>query len=531
MAAITVIGLGAAALAVYLLYAYVLHPVFFSPLARLPTPHWSCAVSDFWILRARKKGVENKTLYDAHFRHGQVVRVAPNTVSVDGVEAMRAVYQGGYEKAPWYQRFNNYGVPCIFSTLGSKEHSRRKRMMSNVYSKSYIQASRPAKAQSRIVLLGRLLPLLRREAARGAAGGTEVQSIFMATTMDLISAYIFGIQNSTNFLEDKAYRDHWLRLYLSRHHHHFWPQEMPGLTSLCAKFGVRLYPTFVDRANAELRDWNKQICDKTLEYLSSTGSTAALPEYEPVVFKALHAGIDKEERAEGDASLLYETTIRQRDSSVASEILDQVLAGHETAGIVLTCLAWRLSQNQDLQRQLRVEILALEPSLAAADTDPACLPDARALDNLPILHAVVMETLRLHAPIPGPQPRETPYPSCSIGGYELPGGVRIAALAHTLHLDERVYPDPRRWDHTRWLVAGSATDAHRREMSRQFWAFGSGGRMCIGSNFAWNEMKLVTAVIYANFATAVVDDTGVEQTDGYSARPVGNQLYLKLTPL
>ncbi|OAQ80494.1 cytochrome P450 3A12 [Purpureocillium lilacinum] len=527
MVANIVIGLSAAAL-IYLLYTYILYPAFFSPLARLPTPHWSCAVSDFWILRARKKGAENRALYDAHFRHGQVVRVAPNTVSVDGVEAMRTVYQGGYEKAPWYGRFNNYGVPCMFSTLGSKEHSRRKRMISNVYSKSYIQASQPAKAQSRVILLGRLLPLLRREAANATSRGTEVQSIFMATTMDLISAYIFGIQNSTNFLEDKAYRDHWLRLYLSRHHHHFWPQEMPTLTSLCAKFGIRLYPSFVDSANAELRDWNKELCDKTREFISATPA-ATLPEDEPVVFKAIHAGIDKEERTEGDASLLFDTTICQRDSSVACEILDQVLAGHETAGIVLTCLAWRMSQNQDLQGQLREEILALEPSLAAG-TGAACLPDARALDNLPILHAVIMETLRLHAPIPGPQPRETPYPSCTIGGYELPGGVRIAALAHTLHLDERVYPDPKRWDHTRWLT-DSSTAEHHRAMNRQFWAFGSGGRMCIGSNFAWNEMKFIAAVIYANFTTAVVNDSGVEQTDGYSARPVGNQLFLKFNPL
>ncbi|KAJ6440034.1 cytochrome P450 3A12 [Purpureocillium lavendulum] len=505
MASNAIIGLVAAA-CLYLLYTYVLYPAFFSPLARLPTPHWSCAVSDFWILRARKKGVENRKLYDAHFRHGQVVRVAPNTVSVDGVEAMRAIYQGGYEKAPWYNRFNNYGVPCIFSTLGSKEHSRRKRMISNVYSKSYIQASDPAKAQSRIILFERLVPLLRREAANADSCSIEVQSIFMSTTMDLISAYIFGIQNSTNFLEDKAYRKRWLNLYLSRHNHHFWPQEMPALTSLCAKFGLRLYPSFVDDANAELRDWNKTLCDKARDSISGT-SAILQPEDEPVVFRAIHAGIDKE-KAEGDESMLYSTTICQRDASVASEILDQVLAGHETAGIVLTCLSWRLSQNPDLQDQLRAEVLSLEPAVAA----------------------VIMETLRLHAPIPGPQPRETPYPSCTIGGYELPGGVRIAALAHTLHLDERVFPDPKRWDHTRWLDSSSTEDG-RRAMNRQFWAFGSGGRMCIGSNFALNEMKLITAVMYANFITEVVNDKGVEQTDGYSARPVGNQLFIRFTAL
>jgi cytochrome P450 len=117
------------------------------------------------------------------------------------------------------------------------------------------------------------------------------------------------------------------------------------------------------------------------------------------------------------------------------------------------------------------------------DDGTASTPDPKQLDGLPILHAVVMETLRLHAPIPGPQPRQSPFPSSQIGAYQVPGGVRVAALAYTLHRDEHAFPEPEKWDHTRWL-ATEASDEERRERNRQFWAFGSGGRMCIGSNFA-----------------------------------------------
>ena len=371
----------------------------------------------------------------------------------------------------------------MFSTLGGKEHSRRKRMISNVYSKSYIHNSAPSKAQSKAILTGRLLPLLRQEAEHHNVKGTEVQSVFMATTMDLISTYIFGMRNGTNFIQNKAYRDHWLELYLSRHHHHFWPQELPGLTNFCKQLGLRLYPSWVDNANEEIRTWNKNMCDNTERSLDSDADELYLPADEPVVFRAMNAGIDKEERAEGEASLLYATSIQKRSLAVASEILDQLLAGHETAGIVLTYIAWRLSQSLETQLQLREELLSIEPSMQQAADSTADLPNPKVLDNLPVLNAIVMETLRLHAPIPGPQPRSTPYPSCHIGGYEIPGGVRIASLAHTLHLDERVYSDARTWDHARWLARESDSEA-RKQMNRQFWAFGSGGRMCIGSNFA-----------------------------------------------
>jgi cytochrome P450 len=305
----------------------------------------------------------------------------------------------------------------------------------------------------------------------------------MATTMDLISAYVFGVRNSTNFIQDKAYRSHWLQLYLSRHHHHFWPQELPGLTSFCAKLGFRLYPSYVDRATDEIGEWHKAICDKTERLLEDEPGQEDLPVDEAVVFKAIHAGIDKEEETEGQESVLYSTSIQQRSLAVASEILDHVLAGHETAGIALTYLAWRLSLLPDVQAQLREELGSIEPSTRTGSHEGHQLPDPKALDKLPILNAVVMETLRLHAPIPGPQPRLTPYPGCEIGGYEIPGGVRIACLAYSLHMDERVYPDAGTWDHTRWLER-DADDETTKQMHRHFWAFGSGGRMCIGSNFA-----------------------------------------------
>ncbi len=97
-----------------------------------------------------------------------------------------------------------------------------------------------------------------------------------------------------------------------------------------------------------------------------------------------------------------------------------------------------------------------------------------------------METLRLRAAIPGGQPRMTPYPSCSLGEFsDIPGGVRVGAQEHSVHRNEDVYPEPEKWDHTRWLdKENNYTEDQRKERDRWFWAFSSGGRMCIGSNFA-----------------------------------------------
>lgn len=329
------------------------------------------------------------------------------------------------------------------------------------------------------------MPILREAASKRSTEGEDVLSLFMATSMDSISAYIFGIGNSTNFIQDRAFRSHWLEQYLARHNNHFWPQEFPKLTSLCRVLGLHLYPATADLANAWIREWNWKVCEATHDQiLNGPGSEESANR--PVVFDAMHAGIERNGEIGSAKSFVHSPLTPKRSTLVASEVLDHVLAGHETAGIALTYLSWHLSQSLPLQNELRKELLTLDQPLRIDQeaNNGLRLPDPKALDSLPVLHAMVMETLRLHAPIPGPQPRQTPFPSSRIVGYEVPGGVRIAALAHTLHHNEEVFPQPHIWDHTRWLRPDN--DEQLKQMKRHFWAFGSGGRMCIGSNFALN---------------------------------------------
>ncbi|EDN05457.1 predicted protein [Histoplasma mississippiense (nom. inval.)] len=58
-------------------------------------------------------------------------------------------------------------------------------------------------------------------------------------------------------------------------------------------------------------------------------------------------------------------------------------------------------------------------------------------------------------------------------------------------------------------------------MRRWLWAFGSGGRMCVGSNLA------LQAAIYSNFTSKIIDDDGIEPIDAYTVRPSNNRLVLK----
>ncbi len=372
----------------------------------------------------------------------------------------------------------------MFSARPAAEHSARKRLISHVYSKSYIQSSPAASAQAQVILNERLLPILKTsDGETHAAQGLDVYSVFMAATMDFIACYIFGLGHGTDFLRDKAYREHFLEMYKARNDYGYYDQELPWLTKLCRKVGIPLCPKWADGANRELGEWCRGLCEEAERFDGATGQPGRGALDQPVVLNALVGGLQSEEANNGRASVLYPTALSNFKLSVASELFDHVLAGQETAGLTLTYLSWRLSQSLELQAQLRAELLTLSPNMQQGDDGTLTMPDAKQLDGLPLLHAVLAETLRLHAPIPGPQPRQTPESGCRIGPYRVPGGVRIAALAYTLHRDETAFPEPEKWDHTRWLPS-CAGGEDIKQRNRQFWAFGSGGRMCIGSNFA-----------------------------------------------
>jgi hypothetical protein len=108
---VSIPGVFIAGLLCYAVYQYIIHPVFLSPLSKIPNAHFTAPVSPLWILWKRKKAIENRTLLEAHEKYGPVLRVGPSDISINCVDGgLRTVYAGGFEKHDWYPRiFQNYG--------------------------------------------------------------------------------------------------------------------------------------------------------------------------------------------------------------------------------------------------------------------------------------------------------------------------------------------------------------------------------------------------------------------------------------
>lgn len=359
----------------------------------------------------------------------------------------------------------------------SKPHSVRKRMISNLYSKSYIQSSPDMAKLSEEIIFSRLFPILESLATEGTP--VNVLELNCAVAMDFITTYLVGLSNGTNFLGDVNMRRKFLTWFQSRRPYSFWNSELPKIRSLLTKIGIVVIPQWVGTTSQHIESFGLNLCNAAQAYLSSEHPKEGCST-DPIVYERLAQFLP--------ISVAGDSLSMPQDLATPCEILDHLAAGHETAGITLTYFIHEMSQRLTLQNALRTELLSLSPPLRCSSITSS-LPSPRSIDGLPLLHATLMETLRLHAAIPGPQPRVTPSIPISLAkSPPLPPGIRVSSNAYCLHRNKDVFPHPDEWRPERWLIESKEC---KDEMMRWFWAFGSGGRMCIGSNFAMQGMSFL----------------------------------------
>jgi len=171
------------------------------------------------------------------------------------------------------------------------------------------------------------------------------------------------------------------------------------------------------------------------------------------------------------------------DEQVRDEALTLITAGHETTANGLTWTWHMLAQNPEVEERFHAELAAvLGGRSPRVDDAPA----------LGYTEAVLLESMRLYPPAWGIERRAV----CDqdIGGYVIPARAAVLMPTYIANRDERVYPEPLRFDPERFRGDAAA--------ERPDWAyplFGAGTRKCIGVGFAMLEAVLVLAELGQRF--------------------------------
>ncbi|KAH8200403.1 hypothetical protein TruAng_005432 [Truncatella angustata] len=212
-----------------------------------------------------------------------------------------------------------------------------------------------------------------------------------------------------------------------------------------------------------------------------------------------------------------EATEKQQltDRSVRFEASNLIVAGSDTTAVTLTYLLWVVLKRPDLQCRLEEELDALQPSFQDEE-----------LEQLPLLNAVIEETLRLYGAAPGTLPRVVPEGGATLGGFFIPAQTEVCTQAFTLHRDENIFPDPLKFDETRFMHSQTAPQ------KLAFHPFGAGSRVCLGIHLARMELRLATALFFrecrgARLAASMTDDV-MDMENHFLIAPRGHRCSVTL---
>ncbi|TVY42390.1 Cytochrome P450 monooxygenase, partial [Lachnellula occidentalis] len=383
-----------ASIAILLLHRLgaLIYRLYFHPLARFPGPKYlaASALSQFYYQNL--KGVFYKQIRDLHDQYGDIVRVAPNELSIDGSIGWDDIY--GHKKAGqlefgkdslWYRPldegkgYDGHGAQDII-VASREDHRRQRRLVAHAFSDAALYE------QEEIIMSFVDLLMLRLEEHSVEGKSLDMCKWYNYTTFDIIS--------------DLSFNESFGSLKSSVMH--------PWITML----------NVLGKVNTQLRVFAQYPMLKPFVGLvlgkgaiDVIGRNMALTAAQ--VDKRIEQGTQRKD------FLSY--ILRHNDEKGMShpEILGNceifILAGSETTATLLTGLTYYLSQSPEAWARLKNEVRG------SFKTEEEIT--MRSTNALPYLFACLEEGLRMYPPANVNPPRISP--GATVNGEYIPEGVSL----------------------------------------------------------------------------------------------------------
>lgn len=415
--------------------------LFFHALCKFPGPFWA-RLSMFWRIKQMLSQDHYVLIDGLHKEYGDVVRIGPRHLSVNGVSGFLSIYGAGSKcgRAQAYDASPSPGGRSILNDrIVERHHKRRPAWDKALNSRTNMEY------ESRLLSL---VNLLVSKFSDYDGTPVEVTNWFRCFVYDVMGAIGF---NKT-----------------------FGSVENGKLYSGIREMGkLQWFGTFVAQI-----PW--LIC--TLDKIPGLGDPAT--ELRNFCAQGLR---DRTKLVPDVMSCVSSGKFKLTEGDIVEDALVLQIAGGVTTLSTLVNAVYHLATEQEIQNDLRKEIenaIPLGQSLRFSH-----------IGELPFLEGFIREVLRMHPPIPSGPVRETPPEGLRVNDVDIPGNIVVNCPTWTIHHDPRNFPKPNAFLPTRWLPSSPDAPYDRRA----FIPFSTGPFSCVGRTFAMMEMKTTIARIIETF--------------------------------
>ncbi|XP_074071039.1 cytochrome P450 27C1 [Macrotis lagotis] len=201
--------------------------------------------------------------------------------------------------------------------------------------------------------------------------------------------------------------------------------------------------------------------------------------------KDIQSQLDKGESIKG--GLLTHLLINKELTleEIYANMTEMLLAGVDTTSFTLSWAAYLLAKHPEVQQKVYHEIIT--------NLGKKHVPTAEDIPKVPLIRALLKETLRLFPVLPG-NGRVT-QEDLIIGGYLIPKGTQLALCHYATSYEEENFPMAKEFKPERWLRKGNMD----RVDNFGSIPFGYGLRSCIGRRIAELEIHLVMIQMLQHF--------------------------------
>ncbi|KAL2273990.1 hypothetical protein FJTKL_03707 [Diaporthe vaccinii] len=396
-------------------------------------------------------------------------RLSPEEISFNAIDIVDQIYgqNTDFPKAQWYKRMTRGGV---FNETDISIHRHKRKMLNHVFAQSSVNDMEPT-------IRHEMRKLLDRIEERRQNGSIDMRHWLRMLAFDVSTMVFFG--QAAGGLDS-----HQIPQYVKDLDNAFLIWDLrgrfPTMSWLFAKLPLKSVQFFF------------QSDDRIYEYGA----------------KRFQQYIDKYGRASQRKDLLTKLIRKEpgqddglTDEHISGEIANLTFAATDTAALTLLYLFWELAQMPELQQQLRDKLRTV-PMLNG-------IPEHKHLWNLPLLNAVINETLRKHSPVVMGLLREVPPGGREMEGYYIPAKTVVSMPSYTAHRDPKAFPEPEAFKPSRWLETNGGTE----EMRKLFMPFTKGTRQCPGQSMAIFEMRIIIATFIKNYILGISRKTKPEDMD------------------